>query len=98
MERFRGRLTDGILAALPNREGAFAAAILTGSREEVRGADMQALRDSNLAHLLAISGLHMGLLAAIAFWTARFLLACWPWLALRAPTKKAADGAASGRL
>ncbi|WP_339947365.1 ComEC/Rec2 family competence protein [uncultured Albimonas sp.] len=94
VERFRGRLTDGILAALPNREGAFAAAILTGSREEVRGADMQALRDSNLAHLLAISGLHMGLLAAIAFWTARFLLACWPWLALRAPTKKAAAGAA----
>lgn len=94
VERLRGRLTDGILAALPGREGAFAAAILTGSREEVRGEDLQALRDSNLAHLLAISGLHMGLLAGIAFWAARFALACWPWLAVRVPTKKVAAGAA----
>ncbi|WP_275762056.1 ComEC/Rec2 family competence protein [Albimonas sp. CAU 1670] len=90
VERFRGRLTDGILAALPGREGAFAAAILTGSREEVRGEEMQALRDSNLAHLLAISGLHMGLLASIVFWTARLLLAASPWLAVRLPTKKTA--------
>lgn len=93
LARLRGELTDGILAALPGREGGFAAAILTGSRAEVRQAELDALRDSNLAHLLAISGLHMGLLAGIVFGVVRLGLASTP-LALRAPAKKLAAGAA----
>ena len=90
----RGRLTEGILAALPGREGGFAAAILTGSRAEVRQDELQALRDSNLAHLLAISGLHMGLLAAIVFGVVRLGLAAVPAAALRLPGKKIAAGVA----
>ncbi|HRF38971.1 MAG TPA: ComEC/Rec2 family competence protein, partial [Saprospiraceae bacterium] len=53
-------------------------------------ATMDAIRASGLAHLLSISGLHIGLVAGIVFVTARSLLALIPWLALRWPTKKLA--------
>jgi competence protein ComEC len=92
--RWRGALTSGILEALPGREGAFAAAILTGSRAEIRQEELQALRDSNLAHLLAISGLHMGLLAALIFGAVRYGLALFPTVASRLPSKKIAAAAA----
>lgn len=94
LEQTRGAMTEGILEALPGREGAFAAAILTGVRSEVRRDELQDLRDSNLAHLLAISGLHMGLLAGLAFAAARMAIAAAPGLAVRIPAKKAAAGAA----
>ncbi len=49
---------------------------------------MSAIRDSGLAHLLAISGLHIGLVAAILFIGLRAALALVPPLALRHPIKK----------
>jgi competence protein ComEC len=94
VERRRGEMTEAVLAALPGRQGGFAAAILTGSRAEIGGGELQALRDSNLAHLLAISGLHMGLLVALAYAAARLALAAVPPLALRLPAKKTAAAAA----
>jgi competence protein ComEC len=92
--QLRDRLAHGIMEALPGERGAFAAAIMVGSREGVGQEALQALRDSNLAHLLAISGLHMGLLAAIVFAAVRMLLALVPAAALRMPSKKVAAGAA----
>lgn len=92
--QLRDRISHGIMDALPGERGAFAAAIMVGSREGVGQEALQALRDSNLAHLLAISGLHMGLLAAIVFAAVRTLLAMAPAAALRMPSKKVAAGAA----
>ncbi|MEM6438451.1 MAG: ComEC/Rec2 family competence protein [Pseudomonadota bacterium] len=92
--RWRGALADGIRAAAPGREGAFAAAILVGSRAEIRQEELRALRDSNLAHLLAISGLHMGLLAGLVFGVVRLGLAASSSGVLRLPSKKVAAGAA----
>ena len=52
------------------------------------------MRVSGLAHMLAISGLHMALIAGTAFWLIRALLALSPGLALNRPIKKwAAAGA-----
>jgi competence protein ComEC len=48
------------------------------------------MRDSGLAHLLAISGLHLGLVAATVIFFLRFCFAALPPLALRLPTKKIA--------
>ncbi|MEO0358328.1 MAG: ComEC/Rec2 family competence protein, partial [Pseudomonadota bacterium] len=48
-----------------------ATAITTGDRRFLKDADVEALRRSNLAHLLAISGLHMGLLVGLVFGTLR---------------------------
>jgi competence protein ComEC len=46
------------------------------------------MRDSGLAHVLAISGLHMVIMAGTVFWLARALLALIPGLALRFAIKK----------
>ena len=92
----RGRLSAYLRQSLPGAEGAFAAAIIVGDRMDIEDADAEALRASNLAHLLAISGLHMGILTGLVFAVARFLLAIPPQIALRWPTKKIAAVLALG--
>ncbi len=76
-----------ILAALPQREGSIAAALLTGQRGHVDAGTLETVRKAGIAHLLAISGLHLGLVAAIAFFVARTLLAAVEPLALRFSTR-----------
>lgn len=84
----RHRLSERIVTALPGDPGAVAAALMTGERGRVPEAQLQALRDAGLAHLLAISGLHIGLVAAGLFFGLRGILALIPQLALNYPIKK----------
>ncbi len=87
------RLSEGVGGSA----GGVAAALVTGQRGEVPDDVMQAYRDSGLAHMLAISGLHMGLAAGLMFVTLRGLIALVPPLALRVNGKKvAAVGAIAG--
>ena len=60
------------------------------SRRQTPGA----FRDAGLAHILVIAGLHMGMVAGIAFFGVRALLALISLIALRYPTKKWAAAAA----
>ena len=83
-------LSRAITERLPGREGAFATAILTGDRSHIDPAALDALRASNLAHLLAISGLHMGLLTGVVFAMIRIGLATVPGVAMRVDPKKIA--------
>ena len=93
----RADLARRILTALPGRSGALAAALMTGERGAIPEADMAAMRDSGLAHLLAISGLHVGLVAGLLFLGLRLAMAAIPALALTYPIKKwAALGAVAG--
>lgn len=97
--RLRRALAARIMAALPAPEGAVAAALLTGERGAIPQSVVQDFRDSGIAHLLAISGLHLALVAGLLFAGLRALLAAWPGLALSAPIKKwAALFALSGAL
>lgn len=84
----RMALSHGLQDRIPGAEGGFASAILTGDRSGVVPDDLSDLRASNLAHLLAISGLHMGLLTGLIFAATRFGLALVPSIALRFPIKK----------
>lgn len=86
--RLRADLTARILDALPAPQGAVAAALMTGDRGGIPEDVLSNLRDAGLAHLLAISGLHMALFAGALFWLVRALLALSPWLVLNAPIKK----------
>ncbi len=88
LDIFRRDLSGRIAEAVGGRNGAFAAAIITGERSRIDSDILQTLRDSNLAHLLAISGLHMGLLTGFVFLLVRHGLSLWPRLALRVPVKK----------
>lgn len=90
----RSLLSQRLRAAMPDVSGGVAAALLAGDRAYLPEEVVQNLRDSNLAHLLAISGLHMGLLAGLVFAAVRFGLAAVPWVALHWPVKKLAVVAA----
>ncbi|MGB3408249.1 MAG: ComEC/Rec2 family competence protein [Jannaschia sp.] len=85
--RLRDRISEGLRTRMPGPRGEVAAAITTGDRSGLPEAVVEALRVSNLAHLLAISGLHMGLLVGFVFWSTRGGLALWPRVALRYPTR-----------
>lgn len=88
--RLRMRLSAGLRARLPGEQGGFVAALLTGDRSGIGIETTEALRRSNLAHLLAISGLHMGLLTGVVYGLVRGALALIPPLALRWPIRKIA--------
>lgn len=84
----RANLATRIRTAQAGPSGAIAAALMTGERGAIRPADLDAMRDSGLAHLLAISGLHVGLIAGLVFFSVRLILAAIPAVALRHPIKK----------
>lgn len=88
--RLRSALSQKIQTSMEGKTGAFAAAIMTGDRSGMDQQSLEALRASNLAHLLAISGLHMGLLTGFIFASVRYAFAFSPHLALRYPIKKIA--------
>ncbi|SEA46586.1 ComEC/Rec2 family competence protein [Rubrimonas cliftonensis] len=75
LSQARARLGDGLRARLPGEAGAFAAAIVTGDRAGLPVDALEALRDSGLAHLLAISGLHMAIVCGLVFGGVRLALA-----------------------
>ncbi len=90
----RMRLSSAVQVALPGDTGAVAAAVTTGDRSAIGQDTLADLRATNLAHLLAISGLHMGLLTAFVFSTLRTVMMCLPALGLRLPVKKMAAAGA----
>lgn len=90
VHRLRMRISTLVQHHLPGDRGGFAAAILTGDRSGIPQDRMEELRRSNLAHLLAISGLHMGLLTGFVYGLMRLLMALVAPFALRAPTRKIA--------
>ena len=104
MDRINARLdvlrlsmTARIERAIPGPDGSIAAALITGERGEIDPDDNQAYRDSGLAHVLSISGVHLALAGLGVFWVLRALLALWPRVALTQPIKKwAAMGALLG--
>ncbi|MGG5821078.1 ComEC/Rec2 family competence protein [Falsiroseomonas sp. HW251] len=91
-------LETRIEAAIPGGAGAVAAALLTGSQAAIPPAEIAAMRDSGLAHLLSVSGLHMAIVIGVVFAVLRLAIALVPWVALRIPGKAiaAVGGLAAG--
>ncbi|MBU1384315.1 MAG: ComEC/Rec2 family competence protein [Alphaproteobacteria bacterium] len=83
-------LAKRIVARQGERAGGVAAAMTTGHEAWLDPADVDVMRDSGLAHILSISGLHMAVVGGFAFFLVRLLVAAWPWLALRVSGKKVA--------
>ncbi|WP_420404787.1 ComEC/Rec2 family competence protein [Nisaea sp.] len=94
LEDLRQVLSERIRAALPGDTGALAAALLVGDRDWISGSAETAMRDAGIAHLLAISGLHMGLVAGCVFGFVRLLLSISARTALLWPTRAIAAVAA----
>lgn len=88
--RWRGQIDARIKAHISGGAGAVAAALLTGSQTAIPREDMASMRDSGLAHLLSVSGLHIAIVMGLAFGSVRFLIGALPWLALRYDSKTVA--------
>jgi competence protein ComEC len=83
-------LAERITDAVPGAAGAVATALLTGLRGAIPGYVWEDMQAAGMAHLLAISGLHLGLVAGTTFFAMRIVMALFPAFALRRPTKKIA--------
>jgi competence protein ComEC len=96
INRLRAWLSGAMQRAVPGDAGAFAAGVMTGDRSGLSQQAVTDLRDSSLAHLLAISGMNMAFLVAFVFALLRYGLALVPALALRVNTKKLAAAVSFG--
>ncbi len=92
--RLRSYLSASIMARVPGQSGAFASGAVTGDRSGITRDTVEALRDSNLSHLLAISGMNMAFITGFVFALIRYGVALMPALALRVNSKKIAAVAA----
>ncbi|MFA7586199.1 MAG: ComEC/Rec2 family competence protein, partial [Novosphingobium sp.] len=98
IEDLQARLATHVRARVDGPAGAIAVTLASGHRGAISAQDDQAMRDSGLAHLLSISGLHVSALVGAAYILTVRLLALWPALALRVrlPLIGAMTGAAAG--
>ncbi len=96
LNRLRWSITQKIVADITpefsngRAMGGFAAALVTGQQAFIPRALTQNMRDSGLAHILSISGVHMAVVGGFIFFGLRLLMALIPPLALRVPVKKVA--------
>lgn len=93
--RSRNSLSSHIGAAMGPETGAVGSALLVGTRGGIAEDDAEALRDSGLAHLLSVSGLHVTAIVGGSFILVSALLSLWPWLALRIEVPLLAAAAAA---
>ena len=70
----RGRLADSIERVMPYPESALGQALLLGKRESLPTELVERFRGTGAAHLLAISGLHVGVLLAVTAGAGAWLL------------------------
>ncbi|MCB6176534.1 ComEC family competence protein [Rhodobacter sp. Har01] len=88
--RLRAYLSAAMRARIPGDAGAFASGSMTGDRSGISHDTVVALRDSSLAHLLAISGMNLAFLVGFVFLLIRNAIALVPPLAVRVNGKKVA--------
>jgi competence protein ComEC len=83
LELTRDRLGRQVRDRMPGSSGTIATALATGDKSAVSKADADAMRRSGLAHLLAVSGLHIAAVVGAAMLVTLKLLALNQRLALR---------------
>lgn len=92
----RAHINAQLLARLPEPQVGIAMALATGEEGHIAEADQQAMRQSGLAHLLSVSGLHISAVVGAAFFLTLRLLALSRVLALRLPLLLVAGAAGAG--
>ncbi len=90
----RRQLARFVHQASGARAGGFAAALISGDRSYISVEDQDALRGAGLAHLLAISGLHLGIVGGLIYVLFRRSLGLIAPLSRRFPVQKFAAIAA----
>ncbi|MDD5586013.1 MAG: ComEC/Rec2 family competence protein [Alphaproteobacteria bacterium] len=86
--QLRQNIQAVVKQAMTGDRAGLAIILLTGDKTFLSPETTAAMRGIGLAHLLAIAGLHIGLVAGAVFFLSRALMALFPALALRFPIKK----------
>ena len=94
VQRLRETIGRHIAAAVPGPPGAVSITLLTGVTTGIPPADHEAFSTSGLAHLLAVAGLHIGIVMGWVLAFSRLALAASEYASLHWPTKKLAALAA----
>ena len=81
--QLRQNLSNLLQRWMPAEEGELEAAMLLGSKDELRDSIQDSFRAAGVSHLLAVSGLHVALLCGI-FWFGRHRRFLRPLILLRA--------------
>lgn len=90
----RAAISKRIRDSIEGDAGGIAAALIVGDRGGVSEDAQENLRVAGLAHVLAISGMHMALVSGTIFFALRAFLACFSTLALKYPIRHWAAAAA----
>jgi competence protein ComEC len=94
--RFERRLLEGLGGVEEqgdDQQAALAVALTTGNRAFLQPATVAPFRHTGTAHLLAISGLHLGVLAALLWWICSVVVNRFEWVLLRFGRRRACGGA-----
>ncbi|HEX4172604.1 MAG TPA: ComEC/Rec2 family competence protein, partial [Acetobacteraceae bacterium] len=94
VQRLREVIAQRISSAVPGAAGAICVTLLTGVTSGIPPPDREAFSASGLAHLLAVAGLHIGIVMGWALAFFRLGFAASEYASLHWPTKKLAALAA----
>jgi competence protein ComEC len=94
LQNLRVRIAARILAVLPVPTGSVAVTLLTGFQQAMPPAERQNFVAAGLAHILAVAGLHVGIVMGLFFAATRFALAWSERISLRINSKAVAALAA----
>ena len=77
LDALRGQLYN-IIEQIPDRQfTGIIQALTIGQKNNINQQQWAVLRQSGTSHLMAISGLHIGLIATMVFWVFRYLSPAW---------------------
>ncbi len=85
--QLRHKISKNILENAPEKSQGFLLAIMIGEKRYLSKDVEEDMRKSGLAHMLAISGLHMVMIGGLVFFAVRFVLSRSELLALNYPIK-----------
>ncbi len=88
VDRVRAAIGAQVDTVLSGPAAGISTALISGDRGGIAEAEKEAMRGAGLAHVLAISGLHMAIMAGSIYFAVRLFLVAVPGLALRYPVKK----------
>lgn len=94
LKKVRATITKNLYTNLPSPESSVACALITGEKSAIPEAVRTAFADSGLAHVLAISGLHLSIVAGCFFYGAQLFLILCPRLGVRVRSPVWASGLA----
>jgi competence protein ComEC len=90
LQQLRQHIANLLQQNLSKSASGLAMALLLGDKNALPDELREAMQQAGLAHIMAVSGMHMGLLAMLVFFAVRYAIACWPALALPHDSNKTA--------